>query len=196
MIMLSVEADKKKLRSQFIESLHKVSDEERSRGQELIVEKSQNLLSQHALNQAKIAAYRSFGKEVSIDALLLNRPSNLWSAPLVKQDQLEFYTEVNQWQENQWGIKEPVPSSSKKILLSDHAAVFVPGVAFDRMGRRLGRGKGFYDKSLQNYLGLKIGVCFAKQISNGNLPVLEHDILMDFIITENFILKPLFRKRK
>ncbi|MDD4609008.1 MAG: 5-formyltetrahydrofolate cyclo-ligase [Bacteroidaceae bacterium] len=54
----------------------------------------------------------------------------------------------------------------------------IPGVAFDKKGNRLGRGKGYYDKLLPNIAGLKWGICFDFQVRE-SLPHEEHDIQMD-----------------
>ena len=63
--------------------------------------------------------------------------------------------------------------------------LFIPGVGFGLNGRRLGRGKGYYDRYLENSKALKIGVCWSGQL-NEELPVESHDCHMDFIITEKF----------
>ena len=59
----------------------------------------------------------------------------------------------------------------------------VPGVAFDRQGNRLGRGKGYYDRLLPHLpTAYKIGICFPYQLVN-DIPTDAHDIRMDEIIT-------------
>lgn len=67
----------------------------------------------------------------------------------------------------------------------------VPGLAFDRCGRRLGRGGGHYDRVLAKASGWKIGLAGSYQISNEDLPEEKHDIRMDTIGTEKFILFPI-----
>ena len=62
--------------------------------------------------------------------------------------------------------------------------VVVPGVAYDRKGRRLGRGKGFYDRFLQHTKATKIGVGYEFQLLD-ELPAESHDISMDIVITQN-----------
>ncbi len=62
------------------------------------------------------------------------------------------------------------------------AVIIVPGIAFDKEGHRLGRGKGYYDKYLslldKNY---KIGICFPWQITE-NIPLDSHDMCVDEVI--------------
>lgn len=80
-----------------------------------------------------------------------------------------------------YGIYEPVEETP--IPISDIDAVVIPGVVFDLHGSRLGFGKGYYDRFLEHFQGLKIGICYDFQIID-NLPCDLHDIKMDLIITE------------
>jgi len=79
------------------------------------------------------------------------------------------------------GIREPGPHCPP-LAGAQIELVLVPGVAFDLSGRRLGRGKGFYDRLLRTVRGTKCGVAFDQQIV-ANLPVEPHDYLMDCILT-------------
>lgn len=81
----------------------------------------------------------------------------------------------------QFGIREPKLFCTE-IALSRLDLIFVPGVAFDLCGRRLGRGRGFYDRLLLETPGLKCGVAFDEQIV-GEVPADAHDLRMDFILT-------------
>ena len=77
---------------------------------------------------------------------------------------------------------------------NDHALevtpkiVIVPGIGFSVDGRRLGRGKGFYDRYLENSSVLKIGIGFEIQIEN-DIPTDSHDVKMDFVVTDQKIYK-------
>jgi 5-formyltetrahydrofolate cyclo-ligase len=80
-----------------------------------------------------------------------------------------------------FGIREPAPTCVA-IPLRDLDLVLVPGVAFDTNGHRLGRGKGFYDRLLQNFKGKKIGIAFDEQIVNA-IPVEKNDVKVDLVFT-------------
>jgi len=68
--------------------------------------------------------------------------------------------------------------------------VCVPGVAFDRFGNRLGRGKGHYDKSLSQIDNFtRLGVLYRNQLSKGVLPTEEHDVKMEYLASPDGILK-------
>jgi len=80
-----------------------------------------------------------------------------------------------------FGIREPAPTCVA-IPLQDLDLVLVPGVAFDISGHRLGRGRGFYDRLLQNFTGKKIGIAFDEQIVDA-IAAGKHDVKMDLIVT-------------
>lgn len=66
--------------------------------------------------------------------------------------------------------------------------IIVPGLGFTVNGKRLGRGKGYYDKCIAEYKAkyssnsLKtIGLSFSQQICS-NIPTNQQDSLVDFVI--------------
>lgn len=65
--------------------------------------------------------------------------------------------------------------------------IVVPMLAFDRMGYRLGYGKGFYDRLLADLGVWKVGVAFAVQEADV-LPHEPHDVPLDLIITEDEVI--------
>ena len=62
--------------------------------------------------------------------------------------------------------------------------VVCPGVAFTADGRRLERGRGYYDRYLGDpaFRGFRVGVCYAHQLVD-DLPVEPHDVRIDRVIT-------------
>ena len=94
------------------------------------------------------------------------------------------------WRRSRLGFAEPF-HKAKKVSASDIFLFLVPGLSFDRKGRRLGRGGGFYDRFLPKNPGaLKAGVTAAARLHEGDLPEEAHDIRMDIIVTEKFLLFP------
>ncbi|KAA6346630.1 5-formyltetrahydrofolate cyclo-ligase [termite gut metagenome] len=79
-----------------------------------------------------------------------------------------------------YDIQEPSGS-----LFTGYASIdlaVIPGVAFDRSGNRLGRGKGYYDALLPHISAYKVGVCFSFQLVE-DVPTGEFDVRVDEIIT-------------
>lgn len=87
----------------------------------------------------------------------------------------------------QFGIREPL-AGSIEIPLAKLDLILVPGVAFDRRGHRLGRGKGFYDRLLEKFRGVKCGIAFDEQLVAA-VPVEKLDVKMDFILTPTRCVK-------
>ena len=94
--------------------------------------------------------------------------------------ELRRYTGSNDLEQGAFGIMEPTGK-----LFTDYENIdvaVVPGMAFDREGHRLGRGKGYYDRFLaQLPHTYKIGICFSFQLVD-LVPADAHDILMDEVI--------------
>jgi len=76
-----------------------------------------------------------------------------------------------------YGILEPKSGYVRPVPVEEIDLVIVPGIAFDKMGRRLGRGAGYYDRFLKKFHKdiPFIGLAFDFQVLE-NLPILSHDI--------------------
>jgi 5-formyltetrahydrofolate cyclo-ligase len=87
----------------------------------------------------------------------------------------------------QFGILEPNPKCS--IVITSHMDLtLVPGLAFDKHGWRLGRGKGFYDRVLAGLGGVRFGIAFHHQWLE-SVPHETLDQKMDWIITPSLAVK-------
>ncbi len=141
------------------------------------------------------AGYRSLKHEASLDGLFFSE-NQKWAFPVVTKNHLTFRLaeSFHSFDVGSFGVLEP-SSDCLEIPLENCPLVFVPGVAFDGRGKRLGMGKGYYDKALSSYSGVKVGVCYKLQILEESLPHEAHDVEMDFIVTEDFILSPIHNKR-
>ena len=91
-----------------------------------------------------------------------------------------------------FGLLEPRPElradPAKRADPAELDLVMVPGVAFDRRGGRLGHGKGYYDRLLPRVRrnAPLVAVAFECQLFP-EIPMLEHDIFMDQVVTETAI---------
>ena len=83
-----------------------------------------------------------------------------------------------------FGIIEPLGAEIDSEIID---FIIVPAVAFDRNLNRLGRGKGYYDRLLSESKAFFAGVGYHAQLLD-YIPVEEHDIKMNCIITEREIL--------
>ena len=83
-----------------------------------------------------------------------------------------------------YGILEPTTPEFSIVNCQLSIVIVVPGMAFDRQGHRLGRGKGYYDRFLSRIPNIyKIGVCFPFQLID-KVPSEPTDILVDEVLTD------------
>jgi 5-formyltetrahydrofolate cyclo-ligase len=91
-----------------------------------------------------------------------------------------------------FGIQEPRPElrplPGKRVEPGELGLVMVPGLAFDRRGGRMGYGRGYYDRLLHRTRRdtRRVAVAFECQLFPA-IPMLEHDLFMDTVITEKAI---------
>lgn len=83
-----------------------------------------------------------------------------------------------------WGILEPDPRRCISVDISAVDWCVVPGLAFDRSGRRVGYGAGFYDRLLSAGHCLKVAPAFQLQLVD-RVPTEPHDRCVDFVVTES-----------
>jgi 5-formyltetrahydrofolate cyclo-ligase len=99
---------------------------------------------------------------------------------------------------NQFGILEPDPTwklVDPSLPTGQRLLVLTPGLAFDRERRRLGRGKGFYDRFLHRLRAAHpagsrswaVGLAFADQLVE-RVPVTDHDELLEGIVTDREVI--------
>ena len=80
-----------------------------------------------------------------------------------------------------FGIREPA-ASCEEITFNRLSLVLVPGLAFDPHGRRLGRGRGYYDRLLANVRSVTCGVAFDGQLVP-EVPADAHDVRLNCVLT-------------
>ena len=99
-----------------------------------------------------VAAYRAVRGEIPLEDLMDGPPSGpasvRYTLPRVRGQDLEFALcqPEGRFTPGAFGIPEPV--GGEVVVLAKHDVVLVPLVAFDAEGRRVGNGKGFYDRAL------------------------------------------------
>ncbi len=81
-----------------------------------------------------------------------------------------------------FGIPEP-GETCPKVPPETFDLILVPGAAFSPNGARLGRGGGYYDRYLPQTRGKTVALARRIQLFN-SLPTEEHDIPIDFLITD------------
>lgn len=136
----------------------------------------------------------------------MNERREVWTDPLIKQiledDKQAAVPVVNfsegtlshslihsldELEANQWGVREP--DILRPIDISEFDLIVVPMAAADRQCNRLGYGKGYYDRFLEQTQAFKTGLIFQDFLFD-EIPVEEFDIKLDMIITEEEVILP------
>lgn len=90
---------------------------------------------------------------------------------------------------NRYGIPEP-STAAPPCATAELDIIFLPLVAWDRRGGRLGMGGGFYDRALAAGPTAAVLVGLAHTLQEVNrVPADEWDIPLDFVVTESFLHK-------
>jgi 5-formyltetrahydrofolate cyclo-ligase len=85
-------------------------------------------------------------------------------------------------------ILEPRMDKVRRAEWDKFEVLLIPGLAFDARGHRLGRGKGYFDRMLEQAPGVKVALAYDFEVL-AEVPVAAHDVPMDFIVTETRVIR-------
>lgn len=131
--------------------------------------------------------YKSFKNEVET-ATIINRLKELnktISYPITLGDYMVAGIPVGkETTTDKFGVVIP----KNYTVIENVDVAFIPLVACDKNKNRIGFGKGYYDKFLQNKNCIKVGICYDFQVVESITPNAT-DIPLDIIVTESKIIK-------
>ena len=144
-----------------------------------------------------LAFYLPHDNEVDLKLLLakaIPKGKKCYLPVLKFNRHLDFYSYHSESRliKNFFEIEETDVTQEKLIASCSLDLIFLPLVAFDKQGNRLGRGGGYYDRTLaflkkrRANKPLLIGVAYEFQ-KLGNIPTEKWDIQLDFVVTEKNI---------
>lgn len=143
---------------------------------------------EHFATAQTVVLFSSLPDEVETESILrkYGKKKQLL-LPVVYGNHLRLspFNNMEEMKKGAFNILEPLNTSQSAKSFLPIDLIIVPGVAFDKCGHRLGRGKGYYDRLLasKDFKSIfKIGICLPCQIVD-SLPVEPHDVPMDRVIT-------------
>ncbi len=203
---------KQKIRADLLRKRRNLSSSEHETASDII---TQSILTLDLFQKAQnIALYHAFSGEVSLERLgmIANQLGKKTAFPVISSDRntktMDFFeSSLNDIKNNpenspaqrinHFNIREPDPDTSIKMDINKVDCIFIPLVAFDQKGYRLGMGQGYYDRALEKLSLIKkvtknqalskktylIGVGYDFQLIN-KLPHDSWDIPLDAVVTE------------
>ena len=182
-----INQDKKSLRSEY----RKIRTSVYGRGTKNKAITESVLNSQQYKKADKIFAYWSVDSEVDTHEIIVKALSDGKEVALPKctdkNGNMKFYyiASLSDLVDGMYGIKEP-PEDFIAEDYTKNSLCIVPALAFDNYGYRLGYGKGYYDRFLERFKGISIGLCFSDCLCE-KLPRDSYDKKADYIVTNEKI---------
>lgn len=139
-----------------------------------------------------IMAYLSMPDESGLDFFIsfsLSLGKNMCVPVCLPHNRMEAgrILDIKNLEKGPWGLRN-IPAGYEVVSPKDIDIVLIPAVAYDEMGRRLGMGKGYYDRFLENIpFEKRIGVAWNFQV----VPMVPSDIYdkrVSKIVTEERII--------
>lgn len=194
-----MQAAKKQLRKELKKRLSSLSDQEIQRQSDIVVGKI--LSHPKYLTSKRLSIFLSMKDEIKTfkvlkDALKTGKEVFIPKYVGPKMEMVKLYSidDYENLPETSWHIKQPADNDdSRETALSSGGLdlILVPGLGFTKNGKRLGRGKGYYDTYIEKIenLGSKpflLGLAFSVQICD-DIPVSAHDRLIDEVIYDSAV---------
>ncbi len=186
MVKLDIDLEKKSLRKILLEKRDNTS----ANLMEIASKKIQKKLERIEVfkKAKKIGLYYPTGSEIYTNDIiqkLLSESKEVY-LPKVIGENLEFkkINDFSDLESGKFDILEP-----KENCQSDNSldVIIVPCIGITSSGDRLGYGLGFYDRFLSKNKIPTIAITLEKQIVK-NIPVAQHDIQIDWIVTEDQLI--------
>ena len=112
--------------------------------------------------------------------------------PVCVDGEMEFYS-VDSLDDvsvlNKYSIPEPKVCEERLIVPSTSTMIIMPGLLFDKHGKRIGYGGGYYDKYIRRYpdmlhSAMTVGVTYSAFLSDIPIPYTDLDISAALVVTE------------
>lgn len=140
----------------------------------------------------QILLYASTEEEISTDIIFsqaVKEGKKCFFPRCFEHSKMNYYRadSEEELETDKYNIKAPLTSAEIYTPQPSDICV-VPAMAYDKKGFRLGYGKGFYDRFLPSFLGIKTGLCYS-DFMREKLPKGRYDISVDVIITEKGVIR-------
>ncbi|MDP9143750.1 MAG: 5-formyltetrahydrofolate cyclo-ligase [Actinomycetota bacterium] len=136
-----------------------------------------------------ISAFLPMEGEIDLRRLMERLPGWHWVLPRVEPDRsMTFRDSALPRETHRFGMEQPI-DSGQVVPIRDIDVLLVPGLAFDREGRRLGNGAGHYDRILSGARRNADSIGMAPSSHLVDLvPTEAHDVRVGWLATEDGVV--------
>ena len=142
---------------------------------------------------ASILLYAPLPDEPDPTGILAHHGRKSFLFPRISGDFLQLFrwSPDSIWTIGPFGVREPDSGTWERVNPGNVDLALIPGLAFDTSGRRLGRGRGYYDRLLgdREFRAIKAGLCPEDRLLT-EIPIEPHDVVMDLVITGQRVIRP------
>lgn len=143
-----------------------------------------------------ILCYAAVDTEVDVtgvaEAALARGKTVAFPVCSAEKGEMEFYavSSLSELTEmNRFSIPEPPAVEERRITPTETTMILMPGLLFDRQGKRIGYGGGYYDRYIRKYptllhSSMTVGVVYHALLSDTPIPYSDHDISAALVVTE------------
>lgn len=196
MIMSTIRTAKQALRAEVKQKVATLGEQDKARQSFLVTEK---VIAHPSYQKAqRIAVFLSMPDEIQTEEIIRHAfqsgkqcfiPRYTAKSNHMDMVKLASAEEIKTLPLTAWNIHQPALDDTREEALASGGLdlILMPGLAFDKNGNRLGRGKGYYDVYLQRCVQHPSGkpytlaLAFKEQICD-SVPVGENDIQIDDIL--------------
>jgi 5-formyltetrahydrofolate cyclo-ligase len=141
----------------------------------------------------RVMVFWSFGSEIDTAGLIEALPARGAAVALPRIEGRDLvpiaYAPGDPTSPTTFGAREP--SRGERLDPATLDVVVVPALAFDRGGRRVGYGGGYFDRFLADAApaAFKVGLGFSVQLVDGPLPSGASDVRLDAVVTDREVVR-------
>ncbi len=183
-----VTISKSDLRDRMRQVRQHLDADSRAAGSQFIGDKLHHIIVE--MDARKVGLYLATAYEVNLDSVIDQCVREEREIYLPHLEELNVpFRRFDEWEKVQMGplnLRHPSVDASA-LMVEDFDVIVLPGLAFDRLGNRLGHGGGWYDRALSRLdqsakKPVLLGVCFDEQLIK-NMPTESFDVRMNIVVT-------------
>jgi len=186
----NIKLEKNKIRNKYKQIRQEMSADEKDSLDKMIAKNFLNTMAYSHANQ--ILIYASKNEEIDTKLIFEKAISDKKAVlfPKCRENSDMIFRYVNEQSDleiGMYGLDEPIESCIEYLPKNADLCI-IPALAYDVFGYRMGYGRGYYDRFLSEFVGIKVGFCYSSFIEK-QLPKGRYDVKIDILVTEKGIFR-------